>query len=147
MTFIGIKATAIQVIFEYTRKKATLFFKYTRRKATPLLKIYKKKGYTFLSWAPFTPTIYNHPIGTNPIWCPTKKPVMIQNLIYRTILHLLEFWMKSDLHWEVRIDFSISSTIFRADSAWNFSKISSTAVAKDISPMAMAKKAEVWGHS
>ena len=49
MTFIGIKATAIQVIFEYTRKKATLFFKYTRRKATPLLKIYKKKGYTFLS--------------------------------------------------------------------------------------------------
>ena len=49
MTFIGIKATAIQAIFEYTRKKATLFFKYTRRKATPLLKIYKKKGYTFLS--------------------------------------------------------------------------------------------------
>ena len=34
MTFIGIKATAIQAIFEYTRKKATLFFKYTRKKAT-----------------------------------------------------------------------------------------------------------------
>ena len=37
MTFIGIKATAIQVIFEYTRKKARFFFK-----------IYKKKGYTFI---------------------------------------------------------------------------------------------------
>ena len=34
MTFIGIKATAIQAIFEYTRKKATLFLKYTRKKAT-----------------------------------------------------------------------------------------------------------------
>ena len=34
MTFIGIKATAIQAIFEYTRKKATLFFKYTRVKDT-----------------------------------------------------------------------------------------------------------------
>ena len=32
MTFIGIKATAIQAIFEYTRKKATLFLKYTRAK-------------------------------------------------------------------------------------------------------------------
>ena len=49
MTFIGIKATAIQATFEYTRKKATLFFKYTRRKVTPFLKIYKKKDYTFLS--------------------------------------------------------------------------------------------------
>jgi hypothetical protein len=34
MTFIGIKATAIQAIFEYTRKKATLFLKYTRAKDT-----------------------------------------------------------------------------------------------------------------
>ena len=34
MTFIRIKATAIQAIFEYTRKKATLFLKYTRKKAT-----------------------------------------------------------------------------------------------------------------
>ena len=34
MTFIGIKATAIQATFEYTRKKATLFLKYTRKKAT-----------------------------------------------------------------------------------------------------------------
>ena len=64
MTFIGIKATAIQAIFEYTRKKATLFFKF-----------YYKKGYTFLSLSPFTPTIYNDPVGTNPIWCPTKKPI------------------------------------------------------------------------
>ena len=74
MTFIRIKATAIQAIFEYTRKKATLFY--------------------------HEPTIYNHPIGTNPIWCPTKNQyvVMIQNLIYRTILHLLEFWMKSELY-------------------------------------------------
>ena len=52
MTFIGIKATAIQAIFEYTRKKATLFFKYTRKKATLFY---------------HEPTIYNHPIGTNPI--------------------------------------------------------------------------------
>ena len=84
MTFIGIKATAIQAIFEYTRKKATLFLKYTSEKDT-----------LFYHEPQF---IYNHPIGTNPIWCPTKKPVMIQNLIYRTILHLLEFWMKSDLY-------------------------------------------------
>ena len=28
--------------------------------------------------------------------------LMIQNLIYRTILHLLEFWMKSDLYWKFR---------------------------------------------
>ena len=34
MALIGIKATAIQAIFEYTRKKATLFLKYTRKKAT-----------------------------------------------------------------------------------------------------------------
>ena len=34
MTFIGIKATAIQAIFEYTRKKATLFLKYIRKKTT-----------------------------------------------------------------------------------------------------------------
>ena len=34
MTFIGIKATVIQAIFEYTRKKATLFLKHTRKKAT-----------------------------------------------------------------------------------------------------------------
>ena len=34
MTFIGIKATAIQAIFEYTRKKATLLLKYTGKKAT-----------------------------------------------------------------------------------------------------------------
>ena len=40
MTFIGIKATAIQAIFEYTRKKATpLFLEYTRRKATLFLNI------------------------------------------------------------------------------------------------------------
>ena len=54
MTFIRIKATAIQAIFEYT----------------------------------------------NPIWCPIKNQyeVMIQNLIYRTILHLLEFCKKSDLY-------------------------------------------------
>ena len=49
MTFIGIKATAIQAIFEYTRKKATLFLKYTRKKATLFFEIYKSKGYTFLS--------------------------------------------------------------------------------------------------
>ena len=60
MTFIGIKATAIQAIFEYTRKKATLFLKYIRKKTTLFLeytgkkatlffKIYKCKGYTFLS--------------------------------------------------------------------------------------------------
>ena len=49
--------------------------------------------------APFTPTNYNHPIGTNPILCPIKNQydVMIQNVIYRTILHLFEFWMKSDM--------------------------------------------------
>ena len=34
MTFIGIKATANQAIFEYARKKATLFLKYKRKKAT-----------------------------------------------------------------------------------------------------------------
>ena len=39
MTSIGIKATAIQTIFEYTRKKATLFLEYTRRKATLFLNI------------------------------------------------------------------------------------------------------------
>ena len=38
MTFIGIKATAIQAIFEYTRKKATLFLEYTGKKATLFLK-------------------------------------------------------------------------------------------------------------
>ena len=63
MTFIGIKATAIQAIFEYTRKKATLFLKYTRRKATLYLKYTRAKDTLFYH----EPTIYNHPIGTNPI--------------------------------------------------------------------------------
>ena len=61
MTFIGIKATAIQAIFEYTRKKATLFLKYTSAKDTLF---YHEPHF-----------IYNHPIGTNPIWCPTKKQI------------------------------------------------------------------------
>ena len=47
MTFIGIKATAIQAIFEYTRKKATLFLKYTRKKATLFLKYTRKKATLF----------------------------------------------------------------------------------------------------
>ena len=38
MTFIGLKATAFQVIFEYIGKKATLFLKYTGKKATLILK-------------------------------------------------------------------------------------------------------------
>ena len=47
MTFIGIKATAIQAIFEYTRKKATLFLKCTRTKATLFLKYERKKATLF----------------------------------------------------------------------------------------------------
>ena len=47
MTFIGLKATAIQAIFEYTRKKATLFLKYTRRKATLYLKYTRAKDTLF----------------------------------------------------------------------------------------------------
>ena len=47
MTFIGIKATAIQAIFEYTRKKATLFLKYTRKKATLFLKYTRAKDTLF----------------------------------------------------------------------------------------------------
>ena len=47
MTFIGIKATAIQAIFEYTRKKATLFLKYTRKKATLFLKYTRAKDTIF----------------------------------------------------------------------------------------------------
>ena len=47
MTFIGIKATAIQAIFEYTRKKATLFLKYTRKKATLFRNIQEKRLHFF----------------------------------------------------------------------------------------------------
>ena len=47
MTFIGIKATAIQAIFEYTRKKATLFLEYTRRKATLFFEIKREKRLYF----------------------------------------------------------------------------------------------------
>ena len=47
MTFIGIKATAIQAIFEYTRKKATLFLKYTRKKATLFRKYTREKDTLF----------------------------------------------------------------------------------------------------
>ena len=47
MTFIGIKATAIQAIFEYTRKKATLFLKYTRKKATLFSKYTRAKDTLF----------------------------------------------------------------------------------------------------
>ena len=47
MTFIGIKATAIQTIFEYTRKKATLFLEYTRRKATLCFKYIKKATFFY----------------------------------------------------------------------------------------------------
>ena len=48
MTFIGIKATAIQAIFEYTRKKATLFLKYTGKKATLFLKYTRAKRLHFM---------------------------------------------------------------------------------------------------
>ena len=47
MSFIGIKATAIETIFEYTRKKATLFLKYTRKKATLFLKYTRAKDTIF----------------------------------------------------------------------------------------------------
>ena len=90
MTFIGIKATAIQAIFEYTRKKATLFLKYIRKKTTLFLEYTGKKATLFLKYTSAKDTlfyhephfIYNHPIGTNPIWCPIKNQydVMIQNL-------------------------------------------------------------------
>ena len=49
MTFIGIKATAIQAIFEYTRKKGYTFFEIYKKKGYTFFKIYKSKGYTFLS--------------------------------------------------------------------------------------------------
>ena len=58
MTFIGIKATAIQTIFEYTRKKATLFLEYTRRKATLFFKYIRKKA-TFFYHEP-----HLHPLFT-----------------------------------------------------------------------------------
>ena len=50
MTFIRIKATAIQAIFEYTRRKATLFLKCTRKKATLFLKYSRKKATLFLKY-------------------------------------------------------------------------------------------------
>ena len=88
MTFIGIKATAIQAIFEYTRKKATLFLKYTRKKATL-----------------FYHEPHLHPLFTTiqvliqfGVLPKNQYEVMIQNLIYRYRTILLEFWMKSDLY-------------------------------------------------
>ena len=71
MTFIGIKATAIQAIFEYTRKKATLFLKYIRKKTTLFLECTGKKATLFLKYTSAKDTlfyhephfIYNHPIG------------------------------------------------------------------------------------
>ena len=65
MTFIGIKATAIQVIFEYTRKKATLFLKYTRKMARLFLKYARKKATLFYHEThlhPLFTTILNVPI-------------------------------------------------------------------------------------
>ena len=47
MTFIGIKATAIQAIFEYTRRKATHFLKYTRKKVTLFSKYSRKRLHFF----------------------------------------------------------------------------------------------------
>ena len=47
MTFIGKKATAIQAIFEYTRRKATLFLKYTRKKVTLFSKYSRKRLHFF----------------------------------------------------------------------------------------------------
>ena len=110
MTFIGIKATAIQAIFEYTRKKATLFFKYTRKKATLFLKYTRKKATLFLKYARKKATLFYrethlHPLFTTILQVPIEfvllkdqYEVMIQNIIYRIILHLLKFWMKSDLY-------------------------------------------------
>ena len=57
MTFIGIKATAIQAIFEYTRKKATLFFI-----------IYKKKGYTFFKYIRKKATLFYHEPHLHPLF-------------------------------------------------------------------------------
>ena len=48
MTFIGLKATAFQVIFEYIGKKATLFLKHTGKKATLFKKYTGKKATLFL---------------------------------------------------------------------------------------------------